>query len=491
MNRSGVRITYAQLKKIKESKFIARSVGFNQKMTQIRGIMKDRKTKTAYVAHSEGIKQLKRIGEFDHKNYINDGIPVEISPDDPLSMRQHQVLVLEWLMENIFTQEKIDEGSASTNMELKTGLGKTFVGMGLFRHFAVKSLFIIPANLIPQWEAAFEEWLPSVRVGVFTGKKKVDGDVILGSPSALMASKIKIRASMKRGAKKFEYTPSEFFAQFGLTVIDEIQDLCTNKKAKLFTKARSLRTLAMSGTCNHRLDKMDKIAHLYLGPVQNMIDLIPEIGDLVDMSSIDVDAYKVMYNGPDEYTEPLTTELGVSHPLMINQFTKDPYRNELIVQKAKWCVEQGHSTFIFLDRIGLIDSLIPIIKERLGDIAIDAPESKVFCVQGKTTQEDRDFAKEKGMLTLITYGCGSKGLSYDRYTAIIFAHPRRNKFLQSNNRIFRLDTPKEKGRVLMYIVDQRTSSGKQYSGFKKALKQEYPQTVYHNETYNWEDIKID
>ena len=154
-------------------------------------------------------------------------------------------------------------------------------------------------------------------------------------------------------------------------------------------------------------------------------------------------------------------------------------------------VRQGHSTFVFLDRIELIDSLIPYFKDILGKTdRILAPESKVFSVQGKSTQDEKDDAKKQGLICLVTYGCGSKGLSFDNYTAMVIGHPRRNGFLQINNRIFRLDGPRNKPRVLKYIVDKRTGLKTQYNGFKKALRDEYPQTIYHESTVNYDDKKI-
>jgi len=491
MNKFGVYIPYNIFQKLGKQNFVCRHVGFNKSVTQILGYIYDKKTKMVSCAHMKAIELLEDNGINIPQCHISDGQPIIVRDPCPLSLRPHQVKTVEWLQQNIFTKERINDGIASCNMQLKTGLGKTFVAMKFIKIFSVKTLIILPANLIPQWAAAITTWMPTIHIGYYSGKKKTDGHVILASSDSLLKPTFKFKALNK---KWYTVTSKVYFSQFGFTVIDEIQTICTERKSVIFRKARSLRTLAMSGTCNHRLDKMDKIAHLYLGDPIIMINEIPSMEAIVNMSHIVVDAYKVCYYGPDEYTHTITMQVDgksvVSNPLMINQFVKDPYRTKLIVNKAKWCVEHGHATFIFLDRVELIDALIPIIKSELGNIGIDAPESKVYSVQGKSKQEERDNAKHKGMICLLTYACGSVGLSYSRYTASIFASPRRNGFLQTNNRIFRLDSPQNKGRILIYIVDMLTPTRSQYAGFRKSLKAEYKQTTWHIEDYNWNNDEL-
>ena len=231
-------------------------------------------------------------------------------------------------------------------MELKPGFGKTYVALGLFLYFKVKAIFIVPAHLILQWKGEIEKWIPGLTIGLFMSGRKTDGDIILGSVQSLISSKKNSTAkTMYRGNVKVTMSNLEWWSQFGFTVIDEIHTYCTKLKSKIFRYCRSSRTLTMSGTCNHRLDKMNKISHMYFGKPINMFKVFPNLAEMVKMD-VKVNAYQILYNGPDKFTEILSSVAGVSHPLMINQFTLDPWRNQLIINETLKCHFAGHATFI-------------------------------------------------------------------------------------------------------------------------------------------------
>lgn len=480
MNRVGVKLSYEEFSKVK-SKFIVRSYGFQNKLTSLNAYVSYRKTKSVYVAHHKALELFKNV-----KCNIPDGNTMVWQEPILLKLRPHQKKVIKYLFEHIFTSTKIKNGSASLNMELKMGLGKTYIAIGLTLLIKKKTLIIVPANLIDDpWIETFNKLCPNIIIGEYSGKRKIDGQVIIASRDSLLSDTMTYKDLLGNTHK---VPKLEYMKQFGLTIIDEVHTLCTKSRSSIFRCCKSLRTIAMSGTCNHRLNKMDKIAHLYFGPPVIMKEVIPELEKLVDMSHLVVNVHKILYHGPDEFTKPLLSVHGISHPKMTSQVIKDPYRNKLIVNLAKRLVEQNHATFIFLDRLELIELLLENLSKEMPDIGIDAPElKKMFSVKNGTSKDEKIKAKTQGMLTLVTYGCASIGLSYDRYTAIIFANSRRNGFLQINDRIFRLDGPKDKSREFYYIVDDRTAMGKQYSGFKKAIKDTYKANWYE-EKYSYKEI---
>jgi hypothetical protein len=486
IHRAGLELTYEQFNKIKKSKFICKHYGFKKKITSINGYTVDRKNKRVFVAPIEAVKYISNPENI--KTNIPDGKTIQIPLPHNLKLRNHQATIINYLLNNPFTDDKVDRGLGSFTMQLKAGLGKTYIGMGLFHHFHVKTMIIVKKTLISQWKKELLKMFPNLVIGEYHGSKKVDGPIVLASPDSLLDKKITIKRQGEK--KKIELNPLQWFGEFGLTVIDEIQDLCTSRKVKIFRRCRGLRSLCMSATCNHRLDNMDRISHMYFGYPVDMIDVFPQFKPMVSLDGIVVHAHKINYMGPDRYTIPQMSATGLSYPKMISQLSEDPYRSKLIVTETLDLVRQGHSTFVFLDRIELIDSLIPYFRDILGKAdGILAPESKVYSVQGKSTQEEKDNAKKQGLICLVTYGCGSKGLSFDNYTAMVIGHPRRNGFLQINNRIFRLDGPRDRPRILKYIVDKRTGLKTQYNGFRQALKKEYPQTTYHEKIINYTDIR--
>ena len=66
-----------------------------------------------------------------------------------------------------------------------------------------------------------------------------------------------------------------------------------------------------------------------------------------------------------------------------------------------------------------------------------------------------------------TYQCIGTGLSFDEFSAVVFWHPRKNKFRQFLNRIFRENGDRDRARVAYYLQDNSTSIKSQYYGFRK------------------------
>jgi hypothetical protein len=243
----------------------------------------------------------------------------------------------------------------------------------------------------------------------------------------------------------------------------------------------------MSATTARRLDNMDSIAYHYLGTPIILKDIIPELAN-DPTSHLELEVCRLAYDGPDEYTEQLLVNGVTSHPLMINQFASDMYRNRLIIEETMALYNRGHCVFVFLDRRELITSLLAEFKLLVNNDVIAPEIEEVNHIMGQGTAEERLRAQRDGRICLVTYMCGGTGLSFKRYTAAIFAHPRRNGFFQFNNRIFRIGGPETK-REIVYIVDNKTSIKSQYSGFRSACIEERPKAVFTNRKVSWEEIE--
>jgi hypothetical protein len=482
MYPQGIEITKDKFRGYKRSKFLATTRNFSgtiktiKAWVEINGNMR--------VAHDK----IYKLMSLDERKGLVNNIPMgdKIIIREPvlLALRPHQTNICDYLLKNIFTTDRIESGLGYILMELKAGLGKTYIGLHLFHVFSVKTLIILPANLIDQWVGEIEKFFPSVVIGYQYGSKKTDGQVVLASPDSILGDTITYKNLLK---KVITIPTLTWIGKFGFTIIDEVHTLCTSRKTKIF-QYKTNRVLAMSATCNHRLDEMDKIMHMYLGKPVNMLTIFPDMQNLVQMSDVSVEVVKIIYNGPDDFTKPLLANGVTSFPLMVNQLVEDPWRNKLILDQAIELYREGHTLFVFLDRVSQIDTMVKEMATAIsGDITND---QKVFSVQGKTKKNERKNAKEVGLVSFVTYAAAKQGLSFDRYTAIIFASPRKSGFLQANNRVFRLDGDRKKKRILKYIVDNKTTLKSQYGGFRKAVVEEYPQTVWNKITVNWEDITL-
>jgi hypothetical protein len=277
--------------------------------------------------------------------------------------------------------------------------------------------------------------------------------------------------------------------------------------------------MGMSATTSDRLDNMDPIAHHFVGTPIEIIKL-QVIKDLIAKATtvpFRLTAKIVEYHGPSEYTQPLvSTEGTISAPLMINQFAQDPYRTMVIMREIVRLYNEGHCVFVFVDRRELVTDFVKLMKVYLrqmitgvSDTDIIAPQIdnnlqeeplvaepddttddyEAVAIRGGVDKSTRNAARDTSRVCCLTYQCGSVGLSYPRYTAAVYATPRRNGFKQILNRIFRLGSKVDVEREAVFIRDYKTSLKDQVSGFKKVAKDERNVKKFINEVVHWEDVK--
>jgi hypothetical protein len=509
------------LQKIKK-RLTPKHVGFQNAVTSIQTYKSIRKQKVTEVCHIKGRTVLEKAGyQLQITSLIRPGIPLDKKNAIPvgLVMYDYQDEIIRWLNANKFTLERCQIGMGSAIIELRAGLGKTWVAMGLIASLGVKTLFIVPNKiLIVQAAKDLQIYFPNLQIGFQYGDLKTDGDIVVACASSMMVDEFKFKESKKWKTLRYD----EWFERFGLTIIDEVHTLCTTKKVKIFQRARSYFTLGMSATCHDRLDKMDIVAHNYLGIPVKMDEVIESLGE-DPTKDLKLHVTRLKYNGPDEFTKTLVSRATahgggtVSHPLMVNQITLDPNRFNLILREVKKLYDMGHVIFVFVDRRDLVSAIVIALRKKYGNL-VDAPEmtvseelnkmtktvkknsksayemlpeekKKISGIMGGTVDAERLMAKSKSRICVITYPSGGTGLSFSRYTAAIFAHPRRNGFKQINNRIFRMGAESKRTRDIIYIVDNKTTLKGQYSGFKSTCKEERPDTVFKDEVAEWQDLE--
>lgn len=506
------------LLKILEKRLTVKHYGFKNKITQLKSYQSDNKTKRHYLAHKKGLTLLyKNNIKYSITSKILPGESVDV-PDGKLKLYDYQEDILAYLFKKVYVPQLLEIGMGSCIMSLKAGLGKSYIAMGLFARVKQKTLFISPyETLILQMVKDLQSVFPDVSVGYQYGKCKKDGDFVVSCPKSALSDVMMFKN--KKG-KKVTMNYKEWYERFGLIIIDEVHMMCSKSNMELFRRARAYYTLGMSATPNHRNDKMDKAYHNYLGKPIEMKDKIPALAkDPTD--DIKLDVVRLAYNGPNEYTKAcLTAEGSISVPMMVNQLCNDPNRFKLIVAEAIKLFKDGHCIFIFTDRRLYVAQLVKAINLMLpgSTPAIDSKyledkgntssinniiaefeskrtDSKTLdkvkstALMGGCTDETREYAKHKGRITVATLQVGGTGVSFNRYTAIIFASPRRNGFEQFNNRIFRLGTENKRNRKIIYIVDNRTSLKGQYYGFTKAVKKQRPDTIFEKRTADWKDLE--
>jgi len=393
----------------------------------------------------------------------------------------NQELVFNEIMSKHMTAERRDAGRAGLILNLKAGMGKSFLAMELIGHLKCRTLIIVHnKNILHQWEELVEEWLahdvpscadgvPSARdapslVGVYYGDRKRDGAVVIGVINSLV--------SMDPVAAR------EFFARFDMTILDEAHLYCSKEHSKIYSICQTPYMLGLSASPENRADNLDRITKWGIGPVLNAAELpgyteahIPFKGEV----------HQIQYHGPDEYTQQIISvklEM-VSAPMMVDQFTRDPYRTALVVRETLALWGMGHNVFVFADRREYLTEIAegltagqqatqpagqPAIFESSKTIRFltNHEELKAIRLVGGSTAAEMEEAKACGNIILTTYQYMGTGCSIPKMNAMVLATPRKTGSEQTINRIFRLGSDYSITRRIVDIVDWRTSLKRQW-----------------------------
>jgi hypothetical protein len=418
----------------------------------------------------------KHVGIQSIQNLIPLGEEIKVPETPGFTLKDYQSKIMDRLMTQVYSPKSIEMGTSSCILDLEPGKGKTYIAMALIQQFARKTLFIIPnKSLLPQTLATLKAAFPHLRVGQYNAERKEDGDIVVMTVQSATNSE-EFVVGRKQPLVKWR----EYFDRFGLTIMDEVHEYCTSQRNCVFYRCASRITLGLSGTPNERPDGMDAIGHYWLGsPVQ--------VADLVAADAVPAPAWKaqlvcVRYHGPDEFTKPITSAAGtISAPQMTTQFSKDPYRSQLIVDMVVDLVNQDpkNRVFVFLDRT----TLATLAREYL---QTELPGNQISLVIGT----HKTVNAREGRVVLGTFKCIGTGISWDEFNCIVYWHPRRNKHMQFLKRIFREFGDRSILRRVYFIQDYLTSLKSQYSGVSGTWKKLFPNEKPIIDVVKYTDIEV-
>lgn len=391
---------------------------------------------------------------------LTPGLDIEIK-EKSLNLTKNQKTVMKTL-KNVYSLANVNSGRAGVVMQMDPGYGKTYLAMGVINMIKKKTFIIVPNTyLLNQWVDVLTDVFPQNTIGLYYGKKKTDGDIIVSViNSALVYNK---------------------YSECGLIIYDEAHMYCSGSFSKIFMRAQAQRVLGITATPDERLDKLDRVAHWSLGNVIRADEL-----DGWDKSAkcFTTKVTCIMYDGHPDYIDTLLSDAGiVSVPLMINQIQEDPYRNELIVRKAIQLYKEGRFIFVFSDRREHLHVLAKLLVKK--NVKFEAPEIKKL--MGGSTEKDIDAAKDTGRIILTTYQYTAVGVSINKMDTLILATPRKSNMKQIMGRIYRLSGNDKITRHIVDIVDCSTCLGNQYRSRRKtyhALQADLKQ-----ESVDWKQFK--
>jgi len=406
----------------------------------------------------------------------------------------NQLTVANFIMNNIFSLDNRDKGLAGCTICMLAGGGKTFLAMYMISLLEKKTLIIVPNTyLLQQWRELLSEFIPTAKIGVYYGKEKKDGDIVVGIVNSLSKEKI-----INPNNKKEEISTSEYCNKFGFVVLDESHIYCTESFSSIYKNIQSGYMLGLSATPCEREDGTDKISHLNIGEVIYCKDIE---GYVSEDNKFESDVKVVKYAGPSEYSENkiLDSNGMISVPLMLEDLVNDPYRNKLILDNILELLEEHEmNLFVFSDRRAhcelLENMLIENLKSKsnvsINSIISDDEKIELACTMYGGCKEDIiDKAKYSASIIFTTYAYSSTGVSIDKLNGLVLATPRKSKARQILGRIFR--NKKEflhKKRKIIDICDINSCLKQQLYKRLSAYKERNSTIAY--ETVRFEDIEL-
>jgi hypothetical protein len=409
---------------------------------------------------------IKYINKIESKNYIPEiqwnGI-----------FKGNQKIVFDYIIENNFSCLNKDIGNAGIILNLEAGQGKTFVAMGLISHLKCRTLIVVHnTTILFQWVELLEKYFPNQNIGVYYGKKKKYGDIIVGVINSLVMKEINFKD------KPFD-KPCDFYKNIDFCIFDESHEYCSQTRNKIFRICQSPYMLGLSATPNDREDNLDKIIKWNIGKVLCAKELSGYTEENIKFTG---SVHMIKYYGPIEYTKPIINEKleMTSVPLMIKQLAEDPYRLKIIIDCIFDNLINNLNIFVFADNrsyLELIHSELEKNKNNNHNLCLitNDNEFNAMTIMGGCLSEDMNKAEKNANIILTTYQFMGTGKSIPKMNCIILTTPRKRKSRQFINRIFRLDSDYSINRIICDIVDMKTTLKNQWYIRKKYYEEkEYP-----------------
>jgi hypothetical protein len=251
-----------------------------------------------------------------------------------------------------------------------TGYGKSYSGMEIVRRIGVNTVFLMHReSLMDQWIRDIRVVWPEASIGIVKGKKvDYEGkDLTFAMVQSLMNDE---------GDK----LPKEFWSNFGLLFVDEIQSFGGEKFGSVAPRFSAEYCVGCSGTVR-RLDKCEKVFNSVLGDV------------LVKANPINRVHPKIYVRIPPSSGKNISSSM--EKPQLVSLITRDSGRNKFIAEDVVKAVKAGRHPIVMSERIELLEKIDYFIKK------IDKSITTGYYIGGKKEQELLVAAEQNVILTTV------------------------------------------------------------------------------------------
>jgi superfamily II DNA or RNA helicase len=395
-----------ELKRIKNDLTLRVENKFNNTYSEVKGYRET--NDKLYIPYQYGIgleRQIRGSGFKDKSEPI--GVDVKFEGE----LRDTQKEIIKKVDEKLEATEATEATGVSKGtgciIALKTGGGKTIIGLNLVSKLRRKTLIIVHKEfLMNQWIERIGTFLPNAKVGKIQGKKlEIDGnDIVIGMLQSIVSK---------------DY-PKEIYDSFGCIIADECHHMSAETFSKSFFKIGVKKyTIGLSAT-PERKDGLTPIIKWHIG----------EILDIPQQTSIESECNIRFYNIKyDKIPEELLNVVGrINLPSMITELISNEKRNNLIVEHTIELIEQpGRKILILSDRIAHLKNLYNLINLKT--------KKTVGLYIGKMKANDLSLSNKCDII-LGSFNMCAEGYDCPDLNTLILSTPK-SEITQSIGRIFR------------------------------------------------------
>lgn len=393
---------------------------------------------------------------------------------------ENQQIIINYLLETIFTEDKIKSGLATGIINVRAGFGKSFIIGGLVSRLKLRTLIILPKK--PLAIQMVDDLQKFLKCKILHYKNPTKDNKV----NKVKPVKPKKPRTTKKPKQQYDplnppdiavvvintalTMPVEYITQFSFVAMDECHTLCSKQRQEIFRRANLPLMLGLSATTSDRMDKKDPVVH------KQMV-----IGDIIYAENIPGFKYSddtkfegtvrvINYRGPPEYTKVLMLNNMMNTKLMLDQFVNDPHRMQLCVRELKQMIDEGHYIYVFCAEKAPLVKLFELLQPLF---PVDAPEiTGVKKFNGDVKADQIQDIKNTARVLLSTYGYAGTGVSIMRFTAIMFFSSQKAQMKQIVARILRRGSDPQIVRKICDIVDYNTPIKSQHR-YRKLAYQHY------------------
>lgn len=437
-------------------------------------------------------------------------------------LRSNQTAIVKHLNEVVYADARVHVGAGGCILKLEAGFGKSFIAAKMIHLLGKKTAIVVHSiSMIDQWRGVIAAcYGDSLTVGYYYGAKKMDGDVVvlvinsaaneefevdagLEAPPAKLTKSGKV--SRKKTKRPTKIIPaSEFWAQFGFIIWDEIHLYANETGGRALTRASATFMLGLSATPDENISGFDPAVWWGCGPIVDAMQLPGVEIEAVQFSAV---VHKVRYRGSPKYTRKILNSVNgmVDTASTVNMICEDERRNRLVVKCVRECMKRQLYTFVFADRREYLSTLRDMLVAGLeAGQGVGGQGGQVVAGQGAgqgtadlggaqvadlgvpdmpavpaieivtTKQEfvrlvggakaaDMQAAEAQSRVIFTTYAFFGVGRSIPKMTGCVLATSRKNKMRQYIGRILRRGSDLTTVRHIYDIVDFNLTMRNQWS----------------------------